>query len=154
MGKYYQGKFRPKNPQKYMGDPTNIIYRSGWELKLMSYLDSHPKVVEWGSEEIVIPYKSPIDNRWHRYFMDFIVKQVNAEGVKETILIEVKPKAQTRPPDPSKMKAKTKTGKPTKRYLREVQTWGVNEAKWKAAVEYCKDRKWKFQIFTEDQLGV
>lgn len=150
MGKYYQGRFKPKNPQKYAGDPTNIIYRSRWELVLMSYLDKHSKVIEWSSEEVVIPYKSPIDGRWHRYFMDFKVKQINNEGVQETILIEVKPKKQTRPPD---MK-KTKTGKPTKRYLQEVQTWGVNEAKWKAAIEYCKDRKWKFQIFTEDNLGV
>lgn len=152
MSKYYQGRFRPKNPSKYMGDPTNIIYRSGWELKLMRFLDEHQDVMKWGSEEVVIPYRSPIDGRYHRYFMDFIVKQRNKEGVMETLLIEVKPKAQTRPPDMSK--AKTPTGRPSRRFLQEVKTWGVNEAKWKAAEEFCKDRGWKFAIFTEDQLGI
>lgn len=150
MPKYNQGRFRPQNPQKYSGDPANIVYRSGWELVLMRYLDKHPKVIKWGSEEVVIPYKSPIDGRWHRYFIDFNVQQINTAGEKETILIEVKPKAQTRPPT----KKMTKTGRPTKRFLKEVQTWGINESKWKAAQEYCKDRNWKFQIFTEDQLGI
>ena len=146
MSKYYQGKFKPNNPKKYLGDPTNIIYRSGWEFKLMRYLDSHPNVIEWGSEEVIIPYRSPIDGRIHRYFPDFIVKQINTHGNKETILIEVKPKAQTQEPKKSKTK--------TKRYINEVMTWGINQAKWKAAEEFCNDRKWKFQIMTEDNLGI
>ena len=62
----YKGFFKPKNPQKYRGDPTNIIYRSGWELKLMLYLDEHKDVVNWGSEELIIPYRSPIDGKVHR----------------------------------------------------------------------------------------
>lgn len=152
MTKYYQGRFKPKHPQKYMGDPTNIIYRSGWEFKLMRYLDSHPKVLQWGSEELVVPYRSPIDGRMHRYFPDFLVKQINKYGKKETILIEVKPKAQTVPPDVSKIK--TKTGQTSRRYINEVKNWGINQAKWKAAEEYCKDRGWKFQIMHEGHLGV
>lgn len=152
MAKYYQGRFKPKNPKKYMGDPTNIIYRSGWEFKLMRYLDSHPNVLQWGSEELVIPYRSPIDGRYHRYFPDFLVKQINMYGKKETILIEVKPKAQTVPPDISK--AKTATGRASRTYINEVKTWGVNQAKWKAAEEFCKDRGWKFQIMHEGHLGV
>lgn len=152
MAKYYQGRYKPKNPHKYMGDPTNIIYRSGWEFKLMRYLDVHPDVVQWGSEELVIPYRSPIDGRLHRYFPDFIVKQINKEGKKETILIEVKPKAQTVPPDISKKN--TATGRVSRKFLNEVKTWGVNSAKWKAAEEFCKDRGWKFQIMHEDHLGV
>jgi hypothetical protein len=146
MPRYYQGRFKPKNPKKYMGDPTNIIYRSGWEFKLMRYLDSHPNVLEWGSEELIIPYKSPIDGKYHRYFPDFVVKQINMYGKKETILIEVKPKAQTRAPE--------RSSKVTKKYLNEVKTWGINQAKWKAADEFCQDRGWKFQIMTEDQLGI
>ena len=98
MANYYKGKFKPKNPKKYIGDPSNIIYRSRWELKLMSYLDKHPHVLEWGSEELIIPYKSPIDGRYHRYFPDFLVKRINKNGQKETILIEVKPEYQTVPP--------------------------------------------------------
>lgn len=142
----YQGFFKPKNPQKYKGDPTNIVYRSGWELKLMLYLDSHKDVISWGSEEIVIPYRSPIDGKIHRYYVDFTVTKINKDGKKETALIEVKPASQTKPP--------AKQERITKRYLTEVKTWGVNEAKWKAASEYCKDRGWSFHIFTEKELGI
>ena len=71
--KTYKGYFKPKNPKKYKGDPTNIIYRSSWECKLMIRLDEDPNVISWGSEEIIIPYRSPIDNKIHRYFVDFIV---------------------------------------------------------------------------------
>lgn len=142
----YQGYFKPKNPQKYKGDPTNIVYRSSWELKLMLFLDSRPEIVQWSSEEIVIPYISPIDGKYHRYFPDFIVTKINKQGKKETTLIEVKPLAQTKPPK--------KSNKITKKYITEVKTWGVNEAKWKAANEYCKDRGWTFQIFTEENLGI
>lgn len=144
-----KGFFKPRNPQKYKGDPTQIIYRSSWELKLMGYLDAHPDVLQWASEELAIPYKSPVDNRIHRYFPDFIVKQRNQAGVVETLLIEVKPFVQTQPPP-----AHTGKKKPTKRYITEVMTWGVNNAKWKAAQEYCKDRQWKFMIMTEHELGI
>lgn len=146
MPKYHQGKFRPKYPEKYLGDPTNIIYRSGFELKLMRYLDHHPKVVGWASEELIIPYRSPLDNKIHRYFPDFFVKQIDKDGVKRTIVIEVKPKYQTVPP--------VKKSKVTKRYLNEVKTWGINQAKWAAAEAYCADRGWVFQKFTEDELGI
>jgi hypothetical protein len=142
----YKGFFKPKNPQKYRGNPTNIIYRSGWELKLMLYLDGHKDVISWGSEEVIIPYRSPLDGKIHRYFPDFLVTKMNKDGIKETALIEVKPKSQTQPPK--------KQEKITKRYLTEVKTWGVNEAKWKAAVEYCKNKGWSFHIFTEIELGI
>ena len=146
MSKYHQGKFKPKNPKKYLGDPTNIIYRSGCEFKLMRFLDSHPNVIEWGSEEVIIPYMNPIDGRLHRYFPYFIVKQINIHVQKETVIIEVKPKAQTQEPKRSQNK--------TKRYINEVVTWGINQAKWKAAESFCLDRGWKFQIMTEDNLGI
>lgn len=145
--KTYHGSFKPRNPKKYRGDHTNIIYRSRWELKLMHYLDNRSDVISWGSEEVVIPYRSPIDNRLHRYFVDFIVTTINKDGIKETSLIEVKPAAQTRPPVLTE-------GKKKNRYIQEVMTWGVNEAKWKAATEYCNDRKWKFLIFTEKELDI
>jgi len=143
----YKGFFKPKNPNKYRGNPTNIIYRSRWELLLMQNLDSHPDVISWGSEEIVVPYRSPIDNRMHRYFVDFIVTTLNKQGFKETSLIEVKPAAQTRPPVITESKK-------SRRYIQEVMTWGVNEAKWKAATAYCEERGWKFKIFTEKELGI
>ncbi|PHS22111.1 MAG: head completion protein [Robiginitomaculum sp.] len=153
MPRYHQGKFKPRNPKKYMGDVTNIVYRSGWELKLMNYLDTHGNVTKWGSETLVIPYVSPLDNRIHRYFTDFYVERINREtSKKEVIIIEVKPKAQTTPPDFTKKM--TKAGGIRKSYIREVKTWGVNEAKWKAAKAYCDDRGWVFQIMSEKELGI
>lgn len=146
MTKYNRGKFKPKNPQKYKGNPTEIFWRSSWELKLMLYLDEHKDVISWGSEEIIIPYRSPLDNRIHRYYPDFIVTKINSEGKRETAIIEVKPAKQTVPP---KIREKV-----TKSYITEVKTWGVNEAKWKAALEFCKDRGWTFHIFTEKELGI
>jgi hypothetical protein len=142
----YKGYFKPRNPSKYRGDPTNIIYRSRWELKFMDYLDSHPQVVEWSSEEIIIPYRSPVDNRIHRYFPDFFVKKINRQGKVESAIIEIKPASQSRPPE--------KPSRVTKRYINEVFTWGVNEAKWKAASEFCADRNWTFHVFTEKELGI
>ena len=145
----YKGKYNPKNPHKYKGDPTNIIYRSLWELKLMMYLDEHRDVVQWASEEFFIPYKSPIDGRYHRYFPDFWMKKKNGS----VTVIEVKPAAQTKKPDVKKKNA-TPTGRVSRRYLTEVKNYGINTAKWKAAREFCEDRKWDFKIMTEKELGI
>jgi hypothetical protein len=144
----YKGYFKPKNPQKYKGDPSNIVYRSRWESLLMKYLDDHPDIIQWSSEEIIIPYRSPIDNRIHRYFPDFYVKKRNKNGDIEISLIEVKPAAQTRPPVLQEGKTKSK------KYINEVMTWGVNSAKWEAADQFCKNRGWTFLIFTEKELGL
>lgn len=142
----YKGRFSPKNPKKYKGDPTNIIYRSLWERKVMVYLDDNPAIIEWSSEEIAIPYLCPTDNRWHRYYPDFVVKARKADGMVQTMILEVKPKKETMEPKVQK--------KRTKRYITEVMTWGKNQAKWKAASEYCADRGWVFKLITEDQLGI
>lgn len=142
----YKGFFKPKNVEKYKGDPTKITYRSRWELIVMQKLDAHPDILEWSSEEINIKYRSPLDNRIHRYFPDFYMKRRSTEGKIESFLIEVKPKAQTMPPKV--------LNKPSKRYINEVATWGVNSAKWEVAQEYCKDRGWKFMIITENELGL
>jgi hypothetical protein len=146
MTKYYQGKFKPKNPQKYKGDPTNIIYRSGWELKLMMHLDNHQNVIWWQSEELAIPYRSPVDGKVHRYFVDFIARVKKENGKEKTIMIEVKPFSQTKEPK--------KQASPSKKYLKEVFTWGINSAKWDAAKNYCENRGWDFEIFTEKELNI
>jgi len=112
----------------------------------MSHLDIHPDVIEWSSEEFFIPYKSPVDGRWHRYFPDFYVKKKNASGLIDISVIEVKPLIQTKPPVVQSQKSR--------RYITEVMTYGVNQAKWKAAEEYCKERKWSFHIFTEKELDI
>lgn len=142
----YSGRFIPKHPKKYVGDPSNIIYRSSWECKLMSWLDQNPAIISWASEELIIPYVSPVDNRQHRYFPDFLVKMRTRDGTLKTMILEVKPKKQTMQPEVRK--------RITKQYLAEVQTWGVNQAKWKAATEYCLDRGWEFRLITEDHLGL
>jgi hypothetical protein len=141
---YKQGFFTPQNPKKYMGDSKNIVYRSGWEYRVMNWADTNPNVVRWCSEEIVIPYISPVDNRPHRYFVDFYVEAIGSDGETKKLLLEVKPKAQTQPPKEMKRK--------TKRYITEVVTYGVNQAKWKAAEEFCKDKGWDFMLITEEQL--
>jgi len=144
----YKGKFKPQNYQKYKGDPTNIIYRSLLERRFMIYCDTNTSVLEWSSEEVVVPYVSPIDNRYHRYFVDFWMRYRDREGILKSVLIEIKPAIQTQPPK----RKDTPIGRPTRRFLNEVKTWGVNQAKWKAATEYAKDRNWEFKIITDKDL--
>jgi len=142
----YSGRFIPKNPKKYVGDANNIIYRSSWECKVMSWLDQNDGVVSWASEECIVPYVSPVDGRKHRYFPDFIVKVKTKMGTFKTMMLEVKPKKQTIQPEPRK--------RVTKQYITEVTTYAVNQAKWKAATEFCLDRGWEFKLVTEDHLGL
>ena len=110
----------------------------------MDWCDTNLNVVRWSSEEVVIPYISPLDNRPHRYFVDFYVEAIGRDGQIRKLLLEVKPDAQTQEP-------KKQTRK-TKRYITEVMTWGVNQAKWKAAKEYCQEKGWEFQLITEKEL--
>jgi hypothetical protein len=142
----YKGKYQPKNPQKYKGDPTNIIYRSLWERKFMVYCDSNQNILEWGSEELALPYRSPIDNKIRRYFPDFYIKVKESTGQIKKYLIEIKPKKQTIEPQVQKRK--------TKGYIYEVYEYAKNQAKWKAAQEFCEDRQWEFKVLTEDELGI
>ena len=142
----YSGKYKPKNPKKYVGDVSKIVYRSLWERKLMVYCDTNDKVLEWGSEEIIIPYHSPWDNRVHRYYPDFYMKVEQANGKWKRFIIEVKPKHQCKPP-PSNPKRRTK------RWFNEVKTYTINQAKWKQAVEFCLDHGMEFKILTEDHLN-
>ncbi len=142
----YSGKFKPTYPQKYVGDPNNIIYRSSWECRVMNWLDKNPNILSWASEELTVPYLSPVDGRWHRYFPDFLVKVKDKNGKQKTLMLEVKPKKQTVEPE--------KKSRKTKQYIQEVVTWGVNQAKWKAASDYCLDRGWEFKLITEDHLGL
>tara|TARA_B100000927_G_scaffold226724_1_gene186448 strand:- start:43 stop:474 length:432 start_codon:yes stop_codon:yes gene_type:complete len=141
----YKGRFKPKHYKKYKGDPTKVIYRSMWELRFMKYCDKTPNILEWSSEEIIIPYRG-LDRRVHRYFPDFWIKYKNAKGQIVKEIIEVKPKAQTKKP--------TKKGKHYGKYLKEARTYAINQAKWEAAEEYCLDRGYKFRIITEDHLKV
>jgi hypothetical protein len=142
----YKGKFIPTNTKKYRGNPTNIIYRSLWERKFMVYCDLNENILEWGSEEIIIPYRSPLDSRVHRYFPDFYIKVLETNGNVQRYIIEIKPKRQCQEP---KVQSKK-----TKKYIYEVTEYAKNQAKWEAATDYCADRRWQFKVLTEDDLGI
>ena len=142
----YSGRFRPTNITKYRGDHRNIIYRSLWERKFMKYCDRNNNILECGSEEVIIPYRSPLDNRNPRYFPDFYIKLKDRSGSLQKYIIEIKPKKQCKEPVIQRVK--------TKKYIREVMEYTKNQAKWNAATTFCKDRMMEFKILTEDNLGV
>jgi len=141
----YKGTFLPKNPSKYNGNSKNIIYRSNWELRVMKYFDDHPNVIWWASEELTIPYVSPVDNKTHRYFPDFIVKMRLKDGKVTTYILEVKPLAQTKMPVQKRK---------TKRFIQEAATYAVNQEKWRAADLFCREHGWQFKVITEKELGL
>ena len=141
----YRGTFTPKNTSKYKGNASNIIYRSSWELRVMKYLDENPNVIWWASEELQIPYVSPIDNKTHRYFPDFIVKMRLKDGKLITYILEVKPLAQTKMPVQKRK---------TKRFIQEAATYAVNQEKWRAADLFCREHGWQFKVITEKELGL
>lgn len=147
MSKSIKSKYRPENPKKYRGDPTNIICRSSWERKFCRYCDLNESINQWASEEFWIPYRSPLDNKVHRYFPDFFVKYKDKNGSTRTVIIEIKPKNQVLMPEQNPKRR-------TKAWAYKVQTWVVNQAKWEAAKEYCLDRNYEFRIMTEEDLGI
>ena len=143
----YKGKYIPKKPEKSRSNSQQIIYRSLWERKFMVYCDNSNSIIEWGSEEIIIPYLSPWDGKVHRYFPDFYIKTKQADGTIKKFIIEVKPKKQCSPPT-------AEPKRKTRRWFSEVKTWGINEAKWKYATEWCNNNGMEFKILTEDHLGI
>jgi hypothetical protein len=136
-------KWVPKNPEKYAGDAKNIWARSSWEVRVMHWLDLSENVIYWASEELVIPYYDPISNKKRRYFPDFIVKIRKKDGSIKTHVLEVKPEYQTKQPEKKRK---------TQKFINEQVTYIINQSKWKAAEEFCKDRGWVFQILTEKDL--
>jgi hypothetical protein len=141
----HSGKFKPKHPEKYKGNAENIWFRSSWELKVMQWLDLSDNVIWWSSEELAIKYYNPVDNKIHRYFPDFIVKVKKKDNTEKTYVIEVKPEYQTKQPVKKKK---------TQRFINESVTYIVNQSKWKAATEFCKDHGWEFKILTEKDIGI
>ena len=142
----YKGKYQPSFPKKYKGDCTNIIYRSLWERKFMVYCDKNENILEWGSEEIIVPYRSPVDNRYHRYFPDFYIQYKDNNGRIKKSIIEIKPFKQCIEPKVQRKK--------TKGYVYEVVEYAKNQAKWKAAKEWCLDHGYEFKVLTENELGI
>jgi hypothetical protein len=143
---FHKRIYKPIFPEKYAGDPTCIIMRSSWETRFASWCDKNPAVIKWSSEETIIPYRCPTDDKVHRYFVDFKIQIKTKDGLLKTYLIEVKPAKQTQPP--------VYPGRNTQRYLTESMTFIKNQAKWKAATDWAKDRGYEFKIITEYELGL
>jgi len=141
----YKGWFTPKNPNKYKGNADRIVYRSSWELRVMKNFDENPSIIWWASEEMFVKYVSPIDKRVHRYFPDFVVRLKKKDGKEATMMLEVKPEKQTKPPKQSRR---------TRKMLAEVATYAINQEKWKAAELFCLEHGWQFKILTEKELGI
>jgi len=139
----YKGKYNLINPHKYKGNKHNVIYRSLWERKFMVYLDKTPNIIKWSSEELAIPYMSPVDNKRHRYYPDFLVTVRNNKGI-HTYLCEIKPKKYCKPPKNRK----------SKYFLSEQKTYSVNMAKWRAAEKLCIQQGWEWKVITEKELKV
>ena len=141
--KYYQGRFVPKHPEKYVGDVNNIVFRSSWELKMMKWLDETPAILKYSSEELKIPYRSPKDGELHRYYPDFLIEYVTKDGEIKKALLEVKPEKETQPP---------KGG--GRNYQQRAITYAVNQSKWKAATAFAKQNGMEFLVLTEHHLGI
>lgn len=133
----YRSVFNPKNIKKYVGDPSKIVCRSLWERNVCKFCDEHPSILKWSSEEIAIPYISPLDEKVHNYFPDFVIQFKNASGMN-TWMVEIKPKKQTFLKENASKK--------------EQVMWAINSAKWKAAEHYCLKNKMTFKILTEKEL--
>ena len=147
MSRTLQGKFRPENPDKYKGDPSNIVYRSSWERIFCNWCDKNDKITKWQSEEKAIPYYDPVAQKNRRYFPDFIIQFERKDGVMMTEMIEIKPQKQIDGP-PKNPKRRTKA------WMNAVQTYITNQAKWEAACSYCEDRGMSFRLISEKHLGL
>ena len=141
----YSGKYKPQNVKKYVGNPTKIVYRSLLERRFMVFCDNNPNILKWASEELAIPYISPLDNKMHRYIVDFIIEVKTVNNEIKTYLVEIKPDRQTKKPQNSENKT-------NKTFLKEMTTWAINTKKWQAAEQFAKENNWEFKIITEKTL--
>ena len=137
MSKYSQEYFNAKNPHKIIGN-ARPFYRSSWELAMMTFLDSHPSVIQWASESVRIPYKNPLTGRQSQYVPDFLVLYKDKNGAQRAELVEVKPKKEAMLEN-----AKSK---------RDKAFLMINQAKWAAAMAWCKKNGVTFRLITEDHL--
>jgi len=138
MARFAQGKFTPKNPEKYVGNKTPT-FRSGWEFSFMKFCDEHPSVSQWASEAIRIPYRNPLTGKQTIYVPDFFIAYATKTGKTKVELIEVKPSNQA---------VKERTGKSKSNQV----AWVVNQAKWEAARAWCKQKGIFFRIVTEEDI--
>lgn len=144
MARPKKTKYLPRNPEKYVGDYNKIICRSNWESIYCKWCDLNPNVIAWNSEEHIVPYICPTDNKKHRYHIDFYIKVTNNGKISEH-LIEIKPRKETKPPRSSKNK---------RRFIIETLVFVKNQAKWAAATRYALNRNMTFHVLDEFALGI
>jgi hypothetical protein len=142
---YNQGVFIPQNSQKYKGS-FPIYFRSSLELKVYRWMDSNDKVVTWGSESVIIPYMSPLDNKLHRYFVDLVVCLRESDGTLKKLLIEIKPEKFLQAPKITPRKSK-------KTVLFEQTQYIINNAKWEAARKRSEKNGYTFFVMTEKDIN-
>jgi hypothetical protein len=143
-GKYKTGNFYPST-NKYIGNTNEIIFRSGWEKKFMEFCETHPQILNWSSERTQIPYISPLDGKYHTYFVDFWIKIITIDNQYVNYLVEVKPdKKLDKPKQPAKQ-----TRKSTQNYQDALNEWFVNKAKFETASRWCDSKGWKFAVITD-----
>lgn len=138
MPKFAQGKFSPKNPEKYIGTRTPT-YRSSWEFAFMKFCDEHPAVTKWASEAVQIPYRNPLTGKYTIYVPDFFISYADKQGKQYAELVEVKPANQT---------LKERVGKSRANQAH----WIINQAKWEAANAWCKQQGIKFRVINEGDI--
>ena len=147
-GRVQQGYFKPKNPAKYRGDSSAIIYRSSWELKFLQYCDNNSLIIEYVAEPIAINYFNPLLKKTSKYWIDCWMKTKNTDGSVTDWLIEVKPNKYLSPPKPPQRLSE----KAALNYARHAKAYVVNSAKFDAAKAYAFKNKMKFGIITENFL--
>jgi len=138
MGKWANGIYTPKNPEKYIGKHAPR-YRSGWEMTFMTFCDSNKNVLAWASESMSIPYRNPLTGKPSNYIPDFFVVYENKFGKKIAEVVEIKPKKQ------SLIESRTASA-------RDRAAVAVNHAKWAAAKAYCQSQGFAFRVITEEDL--
>lgn len=141
-GKIQQGYYTCKNPDKYVGDLSKIVYRSSWEFKFLRWCDNTPAVKKFSSEPFSIPYLDPVDKRVHNYFIDYWMELEKEDGTLQRWIVEVKPARHVAMPDPPK----NQTAKSLANHISQVKRVMKNIAKFQAARNYAKQQKMKFAV--------
>jgi hypothetical protein len=147
-GEYKSGLYAPVNPDKYIGDLHNIIYRSSWEYRFCTYCDLNESIVKWSSEPMAIDYYNPLDKKEHKYNVDFYIKVIKEDESYQEWILEIKPEKQTKKP----LYEGNMTLSKLKSYNRNMQIWITNQAKFKAAKEWAEKRNFRFGVVDENFL--
>lgn len=138
MNRFSKGQFTPTNPDKYIGIGS-ILYRSSWELDFMRKCDTHPSIIKWASESIKIPYKNPLTGKQTVYVPDFFIVRIDKNNKQHAELIEIKPASQM---------TLENAGKSTRNQAQAI----INQAKWAAAIAFCKQKGITFRVINEHDM--